>query len=155
MLLLCTFATIEQTCCTVAAEFTEVLKTETSQLPARQMVEELLDRLQRETLADENVQPTIRMINKIHVLEEVRHISFARAKVSRMVPKIGHIPLAANRLALAFAAPFLVRLSLHIRWMGERITKILIEAGMIEGALTKALWRRSFLLGKPTNGARQ
>ncbi|WP_028937096.1 AurF N-oxygenase family protein [Pseudonocardia spinosispora] len=146
------------------------------------LVEELLDRLQRETLADENMQPTIRMINKIHVLEEARHISFARAEVTRMVPKMGRIPLAVNRLALAFAAPFLVRLSLHpdvyrsvgldpkqarkvaranphhresIRWMGERITKFLTEAGMIEGALTKALWRRSFLLGKPMNGARQ
>jgi hypothetical protein len=137
------------------------------------LVEELLDRLQRETLADENMQPHIRMINKIHVLEEARHISFARAELSRMVPKMGRLELAANRVALAFAAPFLVRLLINpevyrsvgldpkqarkvamanphhqesLHWMGERIVTFLTEAGMIKGVVTKALWRRSFLL---------
>jgi hypothetical protein len=33
-----------------------------------------------------------------------------------------------------------------LRWMGERIVSFLGEAGMIKGALTRALWRRSFLL---------
>jgi hypothetical protein len=125
-------------------------------------------------MADEGVQPTIRMINKIHVLEEARHISFARAEVNRMVPKMGRIELALNRVALALAAPSLVRLMLHpdvyrcvgldpkqarkvananpqyresVRWMGERIVGFLTEAGMIKGVVTKALWRRSFLLG--------
>lgn len=138
------------------------------------LVEELLDRLQRETLADEDIQPTIRMINRIHVLEEARHISFARAEVTRMVPKMRRVPLAVNRVALALAAPFLVRLMLNpevyrsvgldpkqarkvaqrnphyqqsLRWMGERIVGFLTEAGMIKGVLTKALWRRSHLLG--------
>ncbi|MDT7655599.1 MAG: hypothetical protein QOF38_314, partial [Pseudonocardiales bacterium] len=138
------------------------------------LVEEVTDRLQRESMADEDIQPTIRMINKIHVLEEARHISFARAEVNRMVPKMGRIELAVNRVALALAAPSLVRLMLHpdvyqgvgvdpkqarraaranpnyqqsIRWMGERIVGFLTEAGMIKGVVTKALWRRSFLLG--------
>jgi len=138
------------------------------------LVEEVTDRLQRESMVDEGIQPTIRMINKIHVLEEARHISFARAEVNRMVPKLGWIELALNRVALALAAPSLVRLMLHpdvyravgldpkqarkaaranphhrqsIRWMGERIVGFLTEAGMIRGVVTKALWRRSFLLG--------
>jgi len=138
------------------------------------LVEEVTDRLQRESMADEDIQPIIRMINKIHVLEEARHISFARAEVNRMMPKIGRVELAFNRLALAMAAPFLVRLMLHpdvyravglnprtarkvaranphyresVRWMGERIVGFLTEAGMINGVLTKALWRRSLLLG--------
>jgi len=138
------------------------------------LVEEVTDRLQRESMVDEGIQPTIRMINKIHVLEEARHISFARAEVNRMVPKLGRIELALNRVALALAAPSLVRLMLHpdvyravgldpkqarkaaranphhrqsIRWMGERIVGFLTEAGMIRGVVTKALWRRSFLLG--------
>ena len=138
------------------------------------LVEEVTDRLQRESMADEGIQPTIRMINKIHVLEEARHISFARAEVNRMVPKLGRIELALNRVALALAAPSLVRLMLDpgvyravgldpkqarkaaranphhrqsIRWMGERIVGFLTEAGMIQGVVTKALWRRSFLLG--------
>jgi hypothetical protein len=138
------------------------------------LVEEVTDRLQRETMADETIQSTIRMINKIHVLEEARHISFARAELNRMVPKMGRLELALNRVALAAAAPFLVRLMLHpnvyravgldpkearkvaranpqyqqsVRWMGERIVGFLTEAGMIKGAVTKALWRRSLLLG--------
>jgi hypothetical protein len=31
--------------------------------------------------------------------------------------------------------------------MGERIVGFLTEAGMIKGAVTTALWRRSLLLG--------
>jgi hypothetical protein len=143
------------------------------------LVEELLDRLQRETLADEGMQPHIRMINKIHVLEEARHISFARAEVRRMVPKMGRLALALNRVMLAGATPFMVRLMLHpnvyravgldprqarkaamanphyresLRWMGERIVNFLTETGMISGVLTTALWRRSLLLG-PTRPA--
>jgi len=137
------------------------------------LVEELLDRLQRELLADENVQPHIRMINKIHVLEEARHISFARAEVIRMVPKMRRLPLAMHRVSLALATPFLVRTMIHpdvyrsvgldphearrvaranphyqqtLRWMGERLVGFLTEAGMIRGVLTKALWRRAYLL---------
>jgi hypothetical protein len=137
------------------------------------LVEELLDRLQRELLADENVQPHIRMINKIHVLEEARHISFARAEVTRMVPKMRRLPLAMHRVGLALAAPFLVRIMIHpdvyrsvgldprearrvaranphyqqsLRWMGERLTAFLTEAGMIRGVVIKALWRRAYLL---------
>jgi len=137
------------------------------------LVEELLDRLQRELVADENVQPHIRMINKIHVLEEARHISFARAEVARMVPKMRRLPLAAHRLSLALAAPFLVRTMIHpdvyrsvgldprqarktaranphhqrsLRWMGERLVAFLTEAGMIQGVVTRALWRRAYLL---------
>jgi P-aminobenzoate N-oxygenase AurF len=143
------------------------------------LVEEVTDRLQRESLVDEGVQPTIRMINRIHVLEEARHISFARAEVNRMVSilrrtLLGRVLLAANRVGLALAAPALVRLMLHpgvyrsvgldpkrarkvamanphyrrsVAWMGERIVGFLTEAGMIKGPLTKALWRRSYLLG--------
>jgi hypothetical protein len=137
------------------------------------LVEELLDRLQRELLADENIQPHIRMINKIHVLEEARHISFARAEVTRMVPKMRRLPLAVQRVGLALSAPFLVRTMIHpdvyrsvgldprearkvaranphhqqsLRWMGERLVAFLTEAGMIRGVLTKALWRRAYLL---------
>lgn len=139
------------------------------------LVEELLDRLQRETLNDEGMQPHIRMINKIHVLEEARHISFARAELLRMVPKLGGLQMAGNRLALALAAPLLVGLMIHpdvyravgldpdearrtaranphhresLRWMGERLVGFLTEAGMIRGRLTTALWRRSGLLGR-------
>ncbi|MFC4946499.1 AurF N-oxygenase family protein [Pseudonocardia sp. GCM10023141] len=138
------------------------------------LVEELLDRLQRESLADESVQPMIRMVNRIHVLEEARHISFARAEVLRMVPRLGAVALAVNRVALGAAAPALVGILINPRayaavgldpkaaraaaranphhqetlhWMGERIVEFLRDSGMIHGRLTTALWRRSHLLG--------
>jgi hypothetical protein len=138
------------------------------------LVEELLDRLQREMAADEDVQPHIRMINRIHVLEEARHITYARAELARMVPRTGRLPLAVNRVALAAATKLLVRMMINpevyravgldpraarraawrnphhqatLRWMGERVTAFLAENGMIEGRLTTALWRRSGLLG--------
>jgi GNAT superfamily N-acetyltransferase len=137
------------------------------------LVEEVLDRLQRETLADEDIQPHIRMINRIHVLEEARHIGYARAELARIVPRVGRIELAINRVALAAAAPLLVRLMISpdvyravgldpkearrvarnnpayresLAWMGERLVTFLTETGMIKGRLTTALWRRSGLL---------
>src|SRR5262245_55981812 len=38
------------------------------------VVEEMTDRLQRSTVDDESVQPLIRMVNRIHVIEEARHV---------------------------------------------------------------------------------
>ena len=140
------------------------------------LVEELLDRLQRESMADASIQPTIRMINRIHVLEEARHIAFARAEVRRMVPLLGAVPLAINRVGLAALVPLIIRQMIKpdvyaavgldpkaaaaaarsnprhhetLRWMGERLVAFLRDAGMIEGRLTTALWRRSHLLGQP------
>lgn len=137
------------------------------------LVEELLDRLQRETLADESIQPHIRMVNRIHVLEEARHIGYARAELARIVPRLGRVQLALNRVALAAAAPVLVHMMIDsevyravgldpkqarrvaranphhresLAWMGERLVGFLTEAGMIKGRLTTALWRRSGLL---------
>ncbi len=41
-------------------------------------VEEILDQLQRETMADETLQPLIRAISRVHVVEEARHMRYAR-----------------------------------------------------------------------------
>src|SRR5207302_348104 len=57
------------------------------------IVEELLDRLQREAMADENVQPMIRMVNRIHVLEEARHVTFARQEVVAGMPGLSRAEL--------------------------------------------------------------
>jgi len=141
------------------------------------LVEELLDRLQRETLADEDIQPHIRMVNRIHVSEEARHIGYARAELARIVPRTSRIELAFNRVALAAAAPLLVRMMIDpevyravgldpkqarraarnnprhresLAWMGERLVAFLADTGMIKGRLTTALWRRSGLLADNT-----
>ena len=45
------------------------------------LVEETLDRWQRDSMTDERLQPLTRMVNRIHVTEEARHIKFAREGV--------------------------------------------------------------------------
>ncbi|HEY3747699.1 MAG TPA: diiron oxygenase [Pseudonocardiaceae bacterium] len=138
------------------------------------IVEEVLDRLQREAMADENVQPLIRMVNRIHVLEEARHVTFARQEVASGMPKLSKPELAYQRWLVAmvgcqvthtlvnprvYAA---VGLDPHeawhtamrnphyqesIRWAGERIMAFLSDAGLV-GPPGMHWWRRSFLLAK-------
>lgn len=47
------------------------------------LVEEYTDALQRVALADETVQPWVRQINRIHVIEEARHVKYAREELKR------------------------------------------------------------------------
>lgn len=48
--------------------------------------EEYGDALQREAAADESVQPLVRRVSHIHVIEESRHLKFARAELAERVP---------------------------------------------------------------------
>ncbi len=45
------------------------------------LIEEILDRAQREAMNDPSMQPQLRQLMKIHVLEEARHITFARLEM--------------------------------------------------------------------------
>jgi hypothetical protein len=62
------------------------------------VVEEVLDRLQREQMADQTVQPLLRMVSRIHVLEEARHVTFAREEIVRQVGRLRRTPLGRLRL---------------------------------------------------------
>ncbi len=46
-------------------------------------VEETLDALQRETVADEQVQPLVREVMRLHTVEEARHIRYASQELAR------------------------------------------------------------------------
>ncbi|MER5641477.1 diiron oxygenase [Kitasatospora sp. NPDC002227] len=46
-------------------------------------VEEILDSFQREMMADESLQPLVRQVSRIHVIEESRHITYAREEMLR------------------------------------------------------------------------
>ncbi|GAA1085548.1 MULTISPECIES: diiron oxygenase [Kitasatospora] len=46
-------------------------------------VEEILDAFQREMMADESLQPLSRQVARIHVIEESRHITYAREELVR------------------------------------------------------------------------
>ncbi|MDL4775606.1 AurF N-oxygenase family protein [Actinomadura xylanilytica] len=48
-------------------------------------VEEFTDAFQRLTFPDETIQPMIRQVTRIHVIEEARHIRYAREELKRLV----------------------------------------------------------------------
>ncbi|CAM2982196.1 diiron oxygenase [Prescottella defluvii] len=70
--------------------------------------EEILDMMQRDFMKDERVQPLTRTVSRIHVLEEARHIKFAREETVRRVRSLSRRKLAYQRLVLGVTAYFVV-----------------------------------------------
>ncbi|MDQ0377221.1 AurF N-oxygenase family protein [Amycolatopsis thermophila] len=137
------------------------------------VAEEILDRIQRESMADENIQPLVRMVNRIHVLEEARHVTFAREEVTRGMANLGRVELFYQRWLIAVVSFAITRSLINprvyqavglnpreawetamknphwhetLRWSGERIMAFLDEAGLV-GSPGTYWWRKSFLLG--------
>ncbi|HUF99653.1 MAG TPA: diiron oxygenase [Ilumatobacter sp.] len=52
-------------------------------------IEEMLDYTNRATMKDERVHPVTRQISKLHVLEEARHVSFAKSYLAEAWPALG------------------------------------------------------------------
>lgn len=140
------------------------------------VAEETTDRLQRAMMDDENIQPLIRAISRIHVIEEARHVRYAREQVVRSMPKLGPVARRWHRLQTALVSHIVVdslidprvyrsvgidpkegrQVALanpHFhetrRWLGEKIMPFLTEQGLVGGA-GMALWRRSHLLSSAT-----
>jgi hypothetical protein len=136
------------------------------------VAEEVLDTLQRETMRDERVQPLVRMVNRIHVLEEARHVRYAREEIERLVPRLSKPELAYHRLVLARAAYMVVRSLVHpdvyaavgldpkqgraaamanpeyqasLRWAGTKLVSFLDGVGLVGGPGLR-LWRGAFLV---------
>jgi hypothetical protein len=136
------------------------------------VAEEILDRWQRELVNDERVQPMIRMVSRIHVLEEARHMAFARDEVDRAVPGLSRAALAWHRTITAQTALFVARSLVNpqvyaavgldprearrqalgnphyqqtMAWMGERVLAFLDERGLV-GAAQRRTWQRSLLM---------
>jgi hypothetical protein len=65
------------------------------------LTEEFFDRFQREQAADETVQPVVRAVARIHVVEEARHISWGRTELERVVPSLDKKRLELLRHFLA------------------------------------------------------
>ncbi|MEU8307419.1 diiron oxygenase [Actinomadura sp. NPDC048955] len=65
------------------------------------IVEELTDAFQRLTFPDEAVQPLIRQVTRIHVVEEARHIRYAREELKRLVAEM---PAVRRRMAAYWMA---------------------------------------------------
>jgi hypothetical protein len=67
-------------------------------------VEELLDYINRRTMRDEDLHPVSRQIARLHVLEEARHVSFAKSYLAETWPQLDD----NEQRAVADAAPSLV-----------------------------------------------
>jgi hypothetical protein len=134
--------------------------------------EELTDRYQREMVTDESIQPLIRMVNRIHIMEEARHIGFARAELARSAARLSRAELPYHRALLGRVAYIVARSLISpevyrsagldprqahkvalanpahqetIRFGGEKIVAFLTETGLV-GAPGMYFWRKSFLL---------
>jgi hypothetical protein len=122
------------------------------------VAEEITDRLQREMVNDETVHPLVRMVNRIHVVEEARHVRFAREEVARQMAAIGPVATVISNVSSAIVAAFVAeslispdvyeqvgldrdeairaaRTNAHWhesrRWMAEKIMAFLDEQGML------------------------
>jgi hypothetical protein len=69
-------------------------------------VEEILDALQREQMADQALQPVVQKVSWIHVVEEARHIRYAREETLRQWPRLGWLGRAYSRFILAMSVYF-------------------------------------------------
>ena len=134
--------------------------------------EEPVDRWQRELMRDERVQPLTRMVARIHVVEEARHVTFARDELTKAVRGLGRTQRAWHQALTAQVAYVTMRSLVHpevyaavgldpaearrqalgnehyratIAWMGEKVVPVLEEAGMVGRSHLKT-WRASFLI---------
>jgi hypothetical protein len=135
--------------------------------------EEVIDRFQREIVDDESIQPLIRMICRIHITEEARHVGFARTELMASMARTPRHELPYHRFTLARTALILSRTMINprvylsvgldprtarraalanpyhretLRYGGEKLVSFLDDAGLI-GWPGSYLWRRSFLVG--------
>jgi P-aminobenzoate N-oxygenase AurF len=122
------------------------------------VAEEVTDRMQRETVNDEAVHPLVRMVNRIHVVEEARHVRFAREEVARQMAKMGPLGKVINNVSSAVVASFVANALINKdvyrqvgldpeeavraarnnpnwhasrRWTAEKIMAFLDEQGML------------------------
>ena len=68
------------------------------------VAEEILDIFQRDLMKDERVQPLTRATSQIHVVEEARHMRFAREEVARRTPELSAWQLRKHRTVVAAVA---------------------------------------------------
>ncbi|MFH9179017.1 diiron oxygenase [Streptomyces albogriseolus] len=134
--------------------------------------EEVLDWMQRLTFPDERVQPLIRGVTRIHVIEEARHVRYAREELRRQMmtaPRWSQefTRMSSGEFARVFSVAFVnpevytnvgldrreavaqVRASAHRREVmqqgAKKLTDFLDDIGVLRG-VGRRLWRSSGLL---------
>ncbi|MEV6314751.1 diiron oxygenase [Streptomyces sp. NPDC051776] len=134
--------------------------------------EEILDWMQRLTFPDERVQPLVRGVTRIHVVEEARHVRYAREELRRQMVtsprwerRLTRISSgeAARVFSIAFVNPQVytnvgldrreamaqVKASAHRREVmqtgAKRLTDFFDDIGVLQG-VGRRMWRSSGLL---------
>ncbi|HET9257879.1 MAG TPA: diiron oxygenase [Pseudonocardiaceae bacterium] len=135
-------------------------------------VEEILDAIQREQMADESLQPIVQKVSWIHVVEEARHIRYAREETLRQWPRLGWLGRAYSRFILAqmvyFSTTRLIDPKVYAaagldvkeavaaaaanphwratkRWAARKVIEFFNQVGLIAGPGT-LFWRRAGVL---------
>ncbi|WP_369200801.1 diiron oxygenase [Streptomyces sp. PU-14G] len=72
------------------------------------VAEEVLDVMQRDWMRDERVVPFVRTINNIHVVEESRHMKFARDETRKRLAKAGWVRRQINAFVISIASYVIV-----------------------------------------------
>ena len=72
------------------------------------VAEEVLDVMQRDWMRDERVVPFVRTINNIHVVEESRHMKFAREQTRNRLRRAGPVRRQLQAFVVAVASYFIV-----------------------------------------------
>ncbi|MFF8610440.1 diiron oxygenase [Streptomyces sp. NPDC015346] len=72
------------------------------------VAEEVLDVMQRDWMRDERVAPFVRTINNIHVVEESRHMKFARDETRKRLRRAGPLRRQLNAFVVAIASYYIV-----------------------------------------------
>jgi hypothetical protein len=112
------------------------------------------------------------MVNRIHVIEEARHVRYAREELIRELGAVTRPMLELHRTVTAVVAYGVADMLVHPRvyaavgldprraravalanphhhetrrWMAEKVVDFLTEVGMIGGPST-SLWRRAHLI---------
>ncbi|MDI2129703.1 AurF N-oxygenase family protein [Yinghuangia seranimata] len=136
------------------------------------IAEEILDTAQREMMQDETIQPLVRGVSRIHVIEEARHVRYAREEVVRRAPRLNAAETAFTRLVIARSAHIIANHLIHpnvyasvgldpklarrealanphrnqtMREWGRRLVAFFEENDLMGGP-GLALWRRSGLV---------
>ncbi|MFI0466224.1 diiron oxygenase [Saccharopolyspora sp. 5N102] len=72
------------------------------------VAEEVLDVMQRDWMRDERVVPFVRTVNNIHVVEESRHMKFAREETKTRLEGAGRLRRQITAVVVAGASYFIV-----------------------------------------------
>jgi hypothetical protein len=136
------------------------------------VAEEILDIFQRDMIKDERVQPITRTASRIHVIEEARHMRFAREEIVRRTQHMSAFRRREQRTILAIVAYYIASSLVHpdvyravgldpkvakkaadnnehyaakLRGAATGLTEFLDEVGLIGGPSVR-FWRKAKLL---------